>query len=41
MKVISPIGECFAAEATDATWAINPAGKIIGFLSSGKGERCR
>jgi hypothetical protein len=36
VKVVSPIGELFAAEASDATWRINPEGKVIGFLSNGK-----
>jgi hypothetical protein len=36
MKVVSPIGELFAAEAAAATWTLNPRGKVIGFLSNGK-----
>jgi hypothetical protein len=36
VKVVNPIGDLFAAEATQASWRINPKGKVIGFLANGK-----
>lgn len=36
VKVVSPIGQLFAAEASDATWRVDITGQTIGFLSNGK-----
>jgi hypothetical protein len=35
-KVVNPIGEVVAEEATDATWRVNLAGARLGVLCNGK-----